>query len=681
MITILSNTVKMVGKKVFYLLLTPSLLTPVFVSCIDEDYKNIVQQGDPQIGVSNLGSTQMGQTATFSVNCSDKSGERLSTLKAELLFTNEPVDETVIRTKEAGDYTVNLKVPYLQHIPNGEATVRLTLQNVTTSKTIVEVPLTIERPHFSDLQFITADSMVYKMTEGEDYTYTTVINTAQSAFKGYFLTKDGQWSFGTNGSEIELGQKGNIDFQTNETGEVIVTFNTRDYTYGPDEEIAIQPLNFTEGDNIITRQMVQGREYTIGGIVGDSWFIDNDFFEKNDNGNYVFLAIDGTYTLTAYNNYQFLQVYSGTASEPATLQADGTGAIWVIGGNGINKPFLTTKNNNGWWTGTEWDQATAQVKEKVYQITLTVGKQLSATDVNFKFFGQPNWGTEFKGDGSSYSLVCDHDLFGVGDGNGHDNGNIYLKDGVQLNEGDTYIFTIDLTGGTQNAPLTIRKGAGEGVQTVTLADKEPLPMTLKKGMTLQFDGIVDSSWYIDPDFLQDNGDGTYTFLCINGQYAIKAYADYQYVQVYPINEEGKPATMQSDGTGSIWVIGSECVNKPFLTSANNKGWWTDPDWDQCMAPIAKGKYRITLTVGQQLSASDVNFKFFGQPTWGTEFNGKGGDYHLDSDNEWFRVNAADSDNGNIFLKDGASLADGETFVFTIDLTGGVASGILTVEKK
>ena len=153
------------------------------------------------------------------------------------------------------------------------------------------------------------------------------------------------------------------------------------------------------------------------------------------------------------------------------------------------------------------------------------------------------------------------------------------------------------------------------------------------------------------------------------------------MQVYPVNDEGKPATMQADGTGSIWIIGSECVNKPLLTSANNKSWWTDPDWDQCMAPIAKGVYRITLTIGQQLSAKDVNFKFFGQPTWGIEFNGQGGDYHLDSDNEWFRVNAADSDNGNIFLKDGAVLNDGDTFIFTIDLTAGVSKGVLTVEKK
>ena len=659
------------------------ILSALFMltSCIDEDYKNIVQQGDPIIGVNALGDAQMGETVNLTVNCTDKTGERLSTLKAELLFTDETVDATTIRTKEPGDYSVSLDVPYLQYIPNGEAKVRLTLQNVTTSTTIVEVPLNVERPHFSDLQFITADSTVYQMTEGDDYLYTVTVPTTESAFKGYFMTRDGKYSFGSNGSEIELGQKGNIDFITNNTGDVVVSFNTCDYTFGPNEEITIQPLNFTEAENIITRQLQQGREYTIGGIVADDWFIDPDFFELNDAGNYVFRAIDGTYTLTAYGNYKFVQVYSGTANEPATLQTDGTGALWVIGGNGINKPFLSTKNNNGWWTGTEWDQATAQIKEKVYQITLTVGKQLSATDVNFKFFGQPNWGTEFKGDGSDYSLVCNSDVFGVGDGNGHDNGNIYLKDGVTLTEGDTYIFTVDLTGGTKNAPLSIKKGTSDGSQVLTLTDKEPQTVSLKKGATLQFDGIVGSNWYVDPDFLKNNGDGTYTFLCISGQYAIKAYADYQYVQVYPVNDDGKPATLQTDGTGSIWVIGSECVNKPLLTSANNKSWWTDPDWDQCMAPIAKGVYRITLTVGQQLAATSVNFKFFGQPTWGVEFNGQGGDYHLDSDNDWFRVNAADSDNGNIFLKDGVTLNEGETFVFTIDLTAGVANGVLTVDKK
>lgn len=651
-------------------------------ACVDDDYKNIVLAGDPTIDVNAIGTVEMGQKMQFKVSCSDKKGEALSTLKAELCFSNEVVDDTVIRTKTAGDYDVSLNVPYLQYIPNGDVTVRLTLQNVTTSKTVMEVTAQVERPHFSDLQFVAADGTKYPMTEGDDYSYSVKVNTAQTAFKGRFETGDGKWLFGSDGSEITLGGTGNIDFQTESSGEVEVTFNTRDYTFGPYEEITIAPLMFSETDNIITREMVQGRQYAIGGTVTDEWFVDNDFFEKNDDDTYTFLAVDGTYTLTAYSNYKFLQVFAGTKDAPASLQADGTGALWIIGGNGINKPFLSTSNNNGWWTGTEWDQAMAQVRAKVYQITLTVGEQLSATDVNFKFFGQPNWGTEFKGNGGEYCMTSDSEIFGVGDGNGgHDNGNIYLKDGAVLNDGETYIFTVDLTAGCANGKLTVKKGAAAGVQEVELADKQPVTMTVKKGMQFQFGGVVADDWFIDNDFFKKNDDGTYTFLCINGTYNIKAYADYKYLQVYPASEDGKPATLQADGTGSIWVIGSECVNKPYLTSDNNKGWWTDPDWDQCMAPVAAKKYRITLTVGEQLSASDINFKFFGQPAWGIEFNGKGGDYHLDCDNEWFRVNAADSDNGNVFVKDGVTLNDGDTFVFTIDLSGGVANGVLTVEKK
>ena len=69
------------------LLFSATLL--MLTSCIDEDYKNIVKQGDPMIAVDALGSAQMGETINFSVNCTDKKGERLSTLKAELLFTDE----------------------------------------------------------------------------------------------------------------------------------------------------------------------------------------------------------------------------------------------------------------------------------------------------------------------------------------------------------------------------------------------------------------------------------------------------------------------------------------------------------------------------------------------------------------------------------------------------------------
>ena len=48
-------------------------------------------------------------------------------------------------------------------------------------------------------------------------------------------------------------------------------------------------------------------------------------------------------------------------------------------------------------------------------------------------------------------------MFGIGDGNGHDNGNVYLKDGVELKDGDTYVLTVDLTAGVDKAVLKVEK--------------------------------------------------------------------------------------------------------------------------------------------------------------------------------------------------------------------------------
>lgn len=647
----------------------------LFASCTDDDYKNIVKQGDPLMDVAAVSTQLMGDSLTVPVTCSDRSGVSLSTLTAELLFGTETVSQTTLRTPAEGEYDVRLLVPYLQYVPNGDATLRLTLQNVTTSTTVMEVKVPVERPHFADLQFITADSTVYQMTEQADYTYTTTVHVDQNGFKGHFLTRDGQWAFGSDGATVALGQTANLEFQTAETGDVEVTLNTRDFTFGPVEDIPVVPLNFTEADNVVTRDLVQGNLYTFGGIT-DDWFTDGDFFEDNGDGTYTFLALSGTYTVKAVYAQQGFRIHAGTADAPATLQADGTGAIWIIGDNVYGKP--TYADAQGWWTDTDHALCLAPVREKVHQVTLTVGRQLKAgTSTNFKFFGQAGWGTEFKGADGDYLLSCDNDVFGVGDGNGHDNGNIYLRDGAELVDGDTYVFTIDLTGGVQNGRLIIKKQTGGG-NTISFADGRAT-QKLKKGTAYTLDGIG-ADWFVDYDFFKSNSDGTYTFLAVSGTYTLAAYDDYKYVQIYPSDADGNISTLQADGTGSIWIIGSECVSKPSLASENNHGWWTDPQWNICLAPVADRKYQVTLTVGQQLATGDINFKFFGQPTWGTEFNGQGGDYHLDTDNEWFRVNAADSDNGNIFLRDGATLSEGDTFQFTIDLTAGVQNGVLTVVK-
>lgn len=96
-------------------------------------------------------------------------------------------------------------------------------------------------------------------------------------------------------------------------------------------------------------------------------------------------------------------------SEPMSLNGDGTGALWIIGNEGVNKPTWDAVNH-GWWTGVDSDVCLTPIKAKVYQVTLTVGKQLRATGVDFKFFGQADWGIEFKGKDNSHLISTERGI-------------------------------------------------------------------------------------------------------------------------------------------------------------------------------------------------------------------------------------------------------------------------------
>lgn len=332
----------------------------------------------------------------------------------------------------------------------------------------------------------------------------------------------------------------------------------------------------------LTTTLQQGSNYQAAGsdvFSTDGFYYDPDFFTKNADGTFQFKALSGSYKVVLDLSESCFRVMAMNGSEPATLQADGTGAVWAIGSDGLHKPFYSMIEGEGWWTDTDHDICLAQVSDKVYQMTLTVGSQLKASDVNFKFFGQPGWNPELKGSSSTYHISTESTLFGIGTGSdGHDDGNVYLKDGVTLTAGDTYVFTVDLTKGVGNAVLKVSRAA-----------------------------------------------------------------DY----------------------AGIWVIGAPgSIGFPNYTSGT--AW--NPDDAIAMTKGDATHYYIDFTVGKQLNKDTVNFKFFGQAGWGVEFTADG-DHQITSTSSQFLIgNGNGHDNGNIYLADGSTLTDGDTYRFSLDVT-------------
>lgn len=378
------------------------LALPLMASCGDDDYSAPTPAGNPVMSyTAPAAAVWMGDEVEVKVNCKDDGGVALSTLKANLLFSGQSVDETTIRTKEAGEYTVKLKVPYAQNVPDGKVDIQLTLQNVSTKSNTETLSFDIKRPHFNNLQFVSADGVKYDMTEKSDFVYQAVLPSSKKTFKGYFATKDGKFVFGSStGKDISLGETGNFNFTSENMNDVVVTFDAKNYTAGPTDVLPVTILDFADTDAGKTwiGEIKQGATCNLtinGNNLPDDWYYDSDWFQKEEDGSYTFKAITGRYTVLADFTHKSFRIWTMNGSEPMSLNGDGTGALWIIGNEGVNKPTWDAVNH-GWWTGVDSDVCLTPIKAKVYQVTLTVGKQLRATGVDFKFFGQADWGIEFK---------------------------------------------------------------------------------------------------------------------------------------------------------------------------------------------------------------------------------------------------------------------------------------------
>jgi hypothetical protein len=247
---------------------------------------------------------------------------------------------------------------------------------------------------------------------------------------------------------------GDILFTSSKAGRYSVTFNTKTYQATPFFELTVngQKMTMMDKENFqIDMDLTQGQELTVEGL-GDiaEWWIDSDFFKKISDNKFTFAPISGKYRIMANTALQYFRVEVLTGNSPATLQPDGTGAIWIIGTN-IGKPSVG-KNEVDW--NTDKALCMAPVGDKKYQLTVVGGQTISTENINFKFFHQKGWGGEFT---TNLTTTSDIVFVGTGGDSGRDPGNLGLVSGKTLEESNAYIFTIDVSGGISNAVLTVVK--------------------------------------------------------------------------------------------------------------------------------------------------------------------------------------------------------------------------------
>ncbi|MGM0376261.1 MAG: DUF5125 domain-containing protein [Bacteroidota bacterium] len=433
------------------ILLYISLMLPVFffASCEDEDDMT----GKPELEVnSEITSAHFGDSISFSADAGDAEGVPLSTLKAQLFFGDEMVEETVIRTKTEGAYEGKIFVPFFKDIPDGTVTLKFVLQNIEFATDEESFDVDVTRPDYPYLTLVTGDGE-YQMERTDLYQYK-VTETFPQKVKGYIKTpvlneQGNVIRFGWKDGAITQGTDSEISFSNYAAGEYDITFNTLSYEASPfiTLEFEGEEMTMVDDNNYkVETELEQGQDIEVEGIADiDQWWIDADYFEANGDGTFKFLPVSGKYRVTVNFEHEYFIVEAMDGDELATLQDDGSGALWIIG-EGIGKPSLD--NEVGWDPGKAL--CMAQVEPQVYQVTVVGGESINASAINFKFFHQKNWGGEF----TNEELTSDSELVFVGDGdNDRDPGNLGLIDGVTLSQGVSYEFQVDLTEGNDNAVL------------------------------------------------------------------------------------------------------------------------------------------------------------------------------------------------------------------------------------
>ena len=458
-------------------------------------------------------------------------------------------------------------------------------------------------------------------------------------------------------------------------------------------------------------KLTQGNKYTFTGV-DNSFYLSPDFWTANSDGSYTFNAVTGLYQLRENSATKYIRIAPVDKDGAYTVHTeDGKGGLYVFG-KGIG---LATYYNAPNWNYGDAKLAVAEIAPAKYQLTVTVGKELSpiASNIDFKFYGDVNNGHPFKPSGSVHALTNLSDLFDIAD-DGHIKVNAESLPNFVM--GTKIVMTIDLTGGSKH---------GEFSTDVTYPPIPSYDLTIngtkmthvsgfhfvyegdmKQNQTYRFAGadvLNEAAWYYDPDFFTKNSDGSYTFKAVDGRYHVEADVNLKFFKVYGIDADNKPLTLQADGTGELWMRGNNFFGKPsYATNASN--WGQDISQCHAFAQVSPKVYRMTLVVGKQIDESQFDLKNYFQPDNGGAFivnqSAKYDDTdalalskkvvsvsYLKADGSEMKFNAKGEEGiryfsgSNHFGKNESDtpLTDGDAYEFTYDVTKGIDNASLTIK--
>lgn len=658
-------------------------------ACKDDPELLTTDVGPEMTAVSSDASGVFGGKVGFEATMTDRYA--LSTLKAQIFFDDEMVAEEVIRTKENGTYSGTVTLPFYKNVPDGEATLRLVGQNVRFGQTFVERPLAASRPKPDHLVFVLGEQEYRMEPTGVDYEYAVTADFPQKP-QGYITTPDldGQGSVVTFGYSSEQGgivsdSTEPIPFANSNAGEFTVTFNLKSFEGSPFIKLLFNDAEMTMVDNdnySIVTTLTQNQTYTLTGVSDFAdWDIDRDFFERADAANpeaLTFLPMSGMYKVTANFKHSYLRIEAmKSATELATLNEDGSGAIWAIGGMSVGKPTL---KNAASWSPEQGGMCLARVADKKYQLTFVAGVSIDASSFDFKFFHQKTWGGEFGGDDISTAS----DLVKISD-----SGNLGLAEGKTLDLGGIYRFTVDISGGNTAAVLTVEKVGEQELPPADITvngtkmtqldmDNYQVDLDLTQGQTLTLGGAdaFTPAW-INPDFFEAASATSVKLVPVSGKYRITANLATKVIDALVLNADGSGlATLSDDGHGAVYFIGYG-IGSP--AAADEPGWTTEKG--VCVPEAASGIYRMTAqagvegstVLGQRFRVSGWSGKFFKNRGW----DGLG-TFSLAAGTEAFFSIAGD---GNIEIAQGVTLEEGATYELTLDVTGGNDHPVVSLVKK